>query len=237
MNNKKFLKDLKQGFCPWQTMPFCTANMYGTPEKGIFLVFTKDYPSFGNGCGAKITRCNPEDFDKVVPAIKKVFDTFDSGPFTEVEDYFKPVNTVEESFILPDGEPVVPGDYIEICWQPHYADQPMSKIMIVGPIYDEDCFQDVDQFYVDRKDIKSARKVNDLIVLQERPEGDVERLRQNKRYERAPIFGYDNSTRPDSVRAFDILVGNVLTGYVQFDSVKGDYKESHIIPQESIQTS
>lgn len=236
MNNREFLKILKKGFYPWQTMPGYSASLSGTPKDGITLVIYSDYPSFGDSRN-KILHCGPKHFKKVLPAIRKVFRTFDAEPFEKVRDYFKEVDTVKKCFVLPDRQRVFPGDYVEITFSSCCGSE-ISCLMLVGQIYNKDSFSDTDGTFVRRGDIISIRKVTKEVRFREWDQKDVEHFLQSPYDEireaaKNLIFGC--YTKLDTVKAYDILIGEVPSGFVRFDSTKGEHTETHIVPTSIMQ--
>lgn len=208
-------EELKTGFCPWQTAPFTNAMMFGSPEKGICYVVTHDYPSLGERNGVQYYRCAPENCTrKVLRAIDKsnrdmiMTDTM----FDIWQQLFEPADTAEDRFVLPDGETVVPGDYVEMTYKFHYLDTPKKIIVMVCDITMPDFFHDTQGSGYLRDAIISARKVTDSVTFKDREPADLVKMRKNMMNSRQIFARADSGT--EGIRIRDILIDGKPTDYI-----------------------
>ena len=154
MEKKKLLKSdrqkqtdamweaLKDGFCPYQTMPGYSAYLQGTKEKGLTLTI------YDINAGTEDKRvCAPEDIHSVERALVRVYLTMDGRFFDPIDRYFKPCDenagTKEDDDmpLIADGLPVVNEESIaehllddyqmnsEVCLAEYLANVPVAPGM------------------------------------------------------------------------------------------------------------
>ena len=83
---------LKEGFCPFQTMPGISVSLYGDRDTGIRYEVWENYPGPGLPPSTTTWLCPPEECHKILPTIWKAYKGYKrTGLNTIVDKYFKKI--------------------------------------------------------------------------------------------------------------------------------------------------